>query len=99
MAYFRKVEAPEALKTLDSWIRRKLRCMIWRHWKNPTTRYAKLLQLGVAPNWAHSAAGGRHGPWWHAGSRTLCEALPNNFLAEQGLDSLFNLHRKRRRKS
>jgi group II intron reverse transcriptase/maturase len=97
MAYFGKTEAPEVLRTLDSWIRRKLRCLVWRHWKNPTTRYAQLLKHGVAPNWAKSAAGGRHGPWWHSGSRTLCDALPTEFLTKHGLESLVTLYRNRRR--
>ena len=99
MAYFGKVEAPEPLRTLDSWIHRKLRCLVWRHWKNPATRYAELLKRGVAPNWAYSASCSRHGPWWNAGSRTLCEAIPNDFLAQHGLDSLFELHRQRRHKT
>ena len=99
MAYFGKVEAPEPLRTLDSWIHRKLRCLVWRHWKTPATRYAELLKRGVAPNWAYSASCSRHGPWWNAGSRTLHEAMPNDFLAKQGLDSLFDLHRTRRHKT
>lgn len=99
MAYFGKVEAPEPLRTLDSWIHRKLRCLAWRHWKTPATRYAELLKRGVAPNWAYSASCSRHGPWWNAGSRTLHEAMPNDFLAKQGLESLFDMHRQRKHKS
>lgn len=95
MTYFRKVEAPEPLKKLDSWIRRKLRCLIWRQWKNPATRQAELLKRGVAPEWARSATRNRHGPWWNAGSRTVQEALTNDFLFKLGLVSLFELHWKR----
>jgi hypothetical protein len=55
---------------LDSWVRRKLRCLIWRHWKRTITR-AKGLRLrgldDVRP-W-ESAMNGR-GPWWNAGGLT-----------------------------
>ena len=99
MAYFGKTEAPEPLRTLDGWIHRKLRCVMWRQWKTPKTRKAELLKRGVAPNWAHSAAGGRHGPWRNAGSLTLCEAVPASYLANQGLESLLEMYRNRRRKT
>ncbi len=47
MAYYRKVEAPTPLKTLSQWIRRKLRCIIWRQWKTERTRYRRLRALGM----------------------------------------------------
>ena len=38
MNYFRLAEVKGIFEELDSWIRRKLRCLIWRQWKRPFTR-------------------------------------------------------------
>jgi len=38
MNYFRLAEVKGVFEELDSWIRRKLRCLIWRHWKRTITR-------------------------------------------------------------
>ena len=97
MNYFGKIEAPTPLKSLDEWIRHKLRVKIWRQWQQPQTRYAELVKRGIAPNWAKSASVSRHGPWRNAGSRTLREALPNRFFAEHGLESLYQSQLERMR--
>ena len=34
-SYFRLTEVKGALQELDGWIRRKLRCLLWRQWKRP----------------------------------------------------------------
>jgi hypothetical protein len=31
---------------LDQWIRRQLRCILWRQWKKPRTRAGKMIRLG-----------------------------------------------------
>ena len=36
MAYFRLTETKRALEELDGWVRRKLRCILWRQWKRPS---------------------------------------------------------------
>ncbi|MCA1617506.1 MAG: reverse transcriptase, partial [Acidobacteria bacterium] len=38
MNYFRLAEVKGVFEELDSWVRRKLRCLIWRHWKRTITR-------------------------------------------------------------
>ena len=46
--YFRLAEVKGIFDELDSWIRRKLRNLIWRKWKRPFTRAKKLMQRGLA---------------------------------------------------
>src|SRR6266481_4149943 len=46
MNYFRLAEVKGVFEELDSWIRRKLRCLIWRHWKRTITRAKGLRQRG-----------------------------------------------------
>src|SRR5688572_24459226 len=47
MNYFRLAEVKGIFDELDSWIRRKLRCLIWRQWKRPRTRAKHLMQRGL----------------------------------------------------
>jgi hypothetical protein len=47
--YFGFCQTPEVLISLTSWVRRKLRCALWRQWKTVRRRRAALLQLGVRP--------------------------------------------------
>ncbi|MDQ1278723.1 MAG: RNA-directed polymerase [Thermodesulfobacteriota bacterium] len=37
MAYFRYSEVKNIFDELDGWLRRKLRCIIWKQWKRPYT--------------------------------------------------------------
>ena len=50
MAYFRKSEAKGILEELDGWVRRRLRCLLWRQWKTPRTRTQRLTTLGLTRN-------------------------------------------------
>jgi RNA-directed DNA polymerase len=47
MAYFKLTETKQALEEMDGWIRRKLRCMLWRQWKRPYTRAKNLMKAGL----------------------------------------------------
>ena len=40
--YSRLAEVKGIFEDLDGWVRRKLRCVLWRQWKHPPTR-AKML--------------------------------------------------------
>src|SRR5450755_838459 len=46
-SYFGYCQTPSLLKTLDQWIRRRLRSMIWKQWKRGKQRYAKVRHLGI----------------------------------------------------
>ncbi|MFU8803302.1 MAG: group II intron maturase-specific domain-containing protein [Bradymonadaceae bacterium] len=37
-AYYKLSETRGVFEELDGWIRRKLRCILWRQWKKPKTR-------------------------------------------------------------
>ena len=40
-SYFGFCQTPSVLETLDQWIRRRLRSMIWKQWKRGTVRFAE----------------------------------------------------------
>ncbi|WP_232090287.1 group II intron maturase-specific domain-containing protein [Billgrantia diversa] len=66
-SYFSFVDVKRPLEALNQWIRRRLRCVIWRQWKRSGTRRRKLLALGLDDPRAWKSAGNGRGPWWNAG--------------------------------
>ena len=88
-SYFGYCQTPSLLKTLDQWIRHRLRSMIWKQWKRGSARYAKLRHLGVAKDLAAKTAASPHGPWRLANSPALSQALPLAYFASLGLPRLF----------
>jgi RNA-directed DNA polymerase len=60
--YFKLVEVRSRFEELDSWIRRKLRCILWRQWKRPRTRAKRLKQRGLAEERAREVGLQRPGP-------------------------------------
>jgi RNA-directed DNA polymerase len=87
-SYFGFCETPEVLRSLTSWVRRRLRCALWRQWKTPRRRRAALLALGVPPPLASSMAGSGRGPWYLALTHTLHVWLSNAYFKSLGLPSL-----------
>ena len=61
--YFGFCETPSVLQELDGWIRRRLRCYLWKQWKTIARRRSELLRLGAPHNWARSLAVSSKGAW------------------------------------
>jgi RNA-directed DNA polymerase len=96
-AYFRLSEVKASFEALDRWLRRRLRCILWRQWKRPRTRAQKLIRLGLAPERARTSAGNGRGPWWNAGAQHMHQAVPTRWLRRQGLLSFLDEHRRLQR--
>ena len=86
--YFALSEVKSAFEELDGWIRRKLRCVQWRQWKRPWTRYQRLQKLGLAEVRARESAWNGRGPWWNSGASHLNAAFPAGYYQRLGLVSL-----------
>ena len=87
-AYFGHCQTPSVLKSLEGWVRRRLRCAAWKQWKHARRRYAALRTQGVRPDLAASTAGSGRGPWRIADSPALHQALSNTYFAALGLPAL-----------
>ncbi|MBN1009193.1 group II intron reverse transcriptase/maturase [Amphritea pacifica] len=85
-AYFGVAEVQSPLRDIDKWIRRKLRCYIWKQWGR--SGYRKLRRLGVDRWTAWNTAKSAHGPWRISKSPALYRALPNRYFKGLGLPSL-----------
>jgi RNA-directed DNA polymerase len=94
MNYFRLAEVKGIFEELDSWIRRKLRGLIWRQWKRPRARAKGLRQRGLQDLRAWESATNGRGPWWNAGASHMNAAFPKSYFDRCGLLSLLE-HRLR----
>ena len=99
MAYYRKAEVRVTFEELDQWIRRKLRCILWRQWKSPDTQCRELVARGLPLERAKLATSGGHGPWWNAGASHMGHAVPNAYLSKLGLFSFLDEHMRLKRSS
>jgi hypothetical protein len=92
--YFRLAEVKGIFEELDSWIRRKLRNLIWRKWKRPFTRAKQLMQRGLPKAQALKSAMNGRGPWWNAGAAHMNAAFPKSYFDRCGLLSLLEQRRR-----
>lgn len=87
-AYFRWAQVFGALEDLDCWIRRKLRCILWRQWKRPYTRGKNLMKAGLSEERAFRSAFNQRGPWWNSGRSHMNQAFPKKYFDQLGLVSI-----------
>ena len=85
LGYFNDCQTPSVLQTLESWLRRRLRSVVWKQWKRGRTRFRELRKRNVSQDLAAQTAGSPHGPWRIANSPALAIALPNAYFAQLGL--------------
>ena len=88
--YYRLARVKGVFEELDGWIRRKLRCILWRQWKRSFTRAKRLMKLGLSESRAWKSATNGRGPWWNSGASHMNQACPRKFFDELGLVSLLD---------
>ena len=86
--YFKLSEVKKPFDDLDGWIRRKLRCILWRQWKRSFTRATKLMQRGLSEERAWKSAQNGRGPWWNSGASHMNQAFDISYFTKLGLLSL-----------
>jgi RNA-directed DNA polymerase len=88
--YFKLSQVKMIFEELDGWIRRKLRCVYWRQWKRPRTRFKKLLECGLTLEQAKKSSGNGRGPWWNSGKLHMVIAFSNRHFDQLGLIKLLS---------
>jgi len=88
--YFSLAEVKVSFEELDGWIRRRLRCLLWRQWKRPATRKRNLKKQGFEEERAWKSAYNGRGPWWNSGASHMNHAFPKNYFDTLGLVSLLD---------
>jgi RNA-directed DNA polymerase len=84
--YFGFSQISKPFEDLDSWIRRRLRCMLWKQWGR--RRYRELRARGVSQQVAWITSKSGRGFWRLSHSPAVQQALSNEFFAKLGLLSL-----------
>ncbi len=92
--YFRLASICGKLKALDGWIRNRLRCCIWKHWKKPERRRKNLIRLGVDQEHAYAWSRTRKGTWAVAQSPMLTTTVTLERLAKRGYESMLEHYLK-----
>ncbi|MBP6647245.1 MAG: hypothetical protein KA207_15400 [Burkholderiaceae bacterium] len=92
MNYFSLSQSRGPIEELDAWVRRRLRCLVWRQWKRPRTRETKMLSLGLDAQRAWKSSVNGRGPWWNTGAKHMIAAIPPKFFTPLGLVSLVATH-------
>lgn len=88
--YFKLSQSKRPLEELDGWVRHKLRCILWRQWKRPSTRARKLINLGLDEARANKSTSNGQGPWWNSGASHMNQALPKRLWDQLGLVSILD---------
>jgi RNA-directed DNA polymerase len=89
VGYYGHCETRSQLQELESWIRRRLRCYVWKQWKKPRRRFLELTKRGVEARHAGRVAiWNSYGPWRASRSKALNTALPNAFFRVLGLPDM-----------
>ena len=85
--YFKIGAMLSVARKTDRMIRYRLRMCIWKHWKNPSTRFKRLVQLGVnAKNARQAASNIAYARICR--SEPICFAISNKRLEKFGLLSM-----------
>ncbi len=86
--YFSLTRVKKIPEELDFWIRRKLRCIIWRQMKRAKTRGKRMMRQGLAKQRAWESATNGRGAWWNAGASHMNQAYPITYFNKLGLVAL-----------
>ena len=88
LGYYSIAEMSSKIKSLNEWIRRRIRQIFWKQWKKPSARFENLKRLGIPKRKAREWANSRLGYWRIADSWILHRSLTNEYLASIGYDDI-----------
>lgn len=97
IGYFRLADTPSVFHEVDEWLRRRMRQLLWKRWKQPKTRWRNLTALGVPSSSATEVAGSGKGSWHLAASPPVQQALSNAYWRSQGLLSITECYHQMRK--
>ena len=91
--YFGIADEREIFESLDRWIRRKIRAILWRQWKKPRTRHKRLVELGLKDHTARKHAYSSKGPWRMAKTYCMHKGVSNGVIEAMGYTPMMNIVR------
>ncbi|MDX5339378.1 MAG: group II intron reverse transcriptase/maturase [Cyclobacteriaceae bacterium] len=91
---YRLASITAKLKSLDEWLRNRLRYCIWHDWKKPERKRKNLIRLGVDPDHAYAWSRTRKGGWAVAQSPILITTITLSRLRRRGYESMLSYYQK-----
>jgi group II intron reverse transcriptase/maturase len=85
--YFQLAETPSTFRTLDEWLRHRLRVLHLKHWQHGRAAFKALTALGASVADATKVAQNLS-CWWVNGYRRLNRALPISYFDRLGVPQL-----------
>ncbi len=86
-AYFGLAQTPKVWRTLDEWLRHRLRAIQLKHWKRGSTIYRELINLGAAEHVATRVAGNSR-CWWRNSNGDIKRVLTIAYFDKLGVPRL-----------
>jgi len=91
---YRLASIHSKLKTLDEWLRNRLRYCIWHDWKKPERRRKNLIRLGIDQGQAYAWSRTNMGGWAVAQSPILGTTITLSRLRRKGYESMLSYYQK-----
>lgn len=91
---YRLASISSKLKSLDEWLRNRLRYCIWHDWKKPERKRKNLIRLGVGQDHAYAWSRTRKGGWAVAQSPILITTITLSRLRRKGYESMLSYYLK-----
>lgn len=85
--YYGLAQTPRIWRSLDEWIRRRLRALQLKQWRRGKTIYRELLRLGATPRVAQSVAALSR-RWWHNSLSAVHHVLTIAYFDRLGVPRL-----------
>jgi RNA-directed DNA polymerase len=86
-AYFGLAQTPHIRRSLDEWMRHRLRAIQLKHWRRGRTIYRELRALGATAELARQAAANSR-CWWRNSGVALNHVLPISYFDRLGMPRL-----------
>ncbi|MCP3870818.1 MAG: group II intron reverse transcriptase/maturase [Gammaproteobacteria bacterium] len=78
--YYRHTRCTSQFRSINGWIMRRLRAILWKQWKNPRTRVRELKKRGIFHRQAVTTGNARKGHWRMSKVKWVIIALPNAYF-------------------
>ncbi|MFV7235305.1 reverse transcriptase domain-containing protein [Flavobacterium sp. ZB4R12] len=94
VSYFKLADMSGKVKSIDKWLRFRIRMFIWKSWKKISTKYNNLRKVGIRDNQAYQWANTRKSYCRTALSPILQTALTTRILRKSGYTFLADIYLK-----
>jgi RNA-directed DNA polymerase len=92
--YFKYSNMWGKLRSIDGWIKTRLRYFIWKKWKKPNRRMRAYIQMGINQEDAYAWSRSRLGGWRIAHSPIMTTTITDERLQRRGYKSILEMFEK-----